>query len=61
MPSRYLIRIESSLHVLETDVVYSDPGPPARDCLIVLSVRYGVDEETLNIVDCDRIFDDEPT
>ena len=27
-------------------------------CLIALSVRYGVDEETLHIVDCDRLFDD---
>jgi hypothetical protein len=46
---------------LETDVAYRDPGPPERDCLIALSVRYGVDEETLTIVDCRRIFDDEPT
>jgi hypothetical protein len=57
-PSRYLIRVSSSAHVLETDVVYHDPGPPPLHCLIVLSVRYGVDEETLHIVDCDRLFDD---
>jgi hypothetical protein len=57
-PSRYLIRIASSTHVLETDVVYRDPGPPQMDCLIALSVRYSVDEETLYIVDCYRIFDD---
>lgn len=59
MPSRYLLRIESSPHILETDVVYRDPGPPARDCLIALSVRYGLDEETLFIVDLRRIFEDE--
>jgi hypothetical protein len=58
-PSRILLRIESSLHILETDVVYSDPGPPPRDCLIALSVRYGVDEETLIIVDCYRICNDD--
>jgi hypothetical protein len=58
-PSRILLRIESSLHILETDVVYSDPDPPPRDCLIALSVRYGVDEETLIIVDCYRICNDD--
>jgi hypothetical protein len=58
-PSRYLLRIESSLDVLQTDVVYRDPGPPVRDCLIALSVRYSVDEETLIIVDCRRIFDND--
>jgi hypothetical protein len=60
MPSRQLLRIASSRHILETDVVYTDPGPPERDCLITLSVRYGVDEETLYIVDCLRLFEDEP-
>jgi hypothetical protein len=58
VPSRNLLRIESSPHPLQTDIVYRDPGPSARDCLIVLFVRYGVDEETLRIVDCDRFFDD---
>jgi hypothetical protein len=57
-PSQHLIRVPTSVHVLQTDVVYRDPGPPLRHCLIVLSVRYGVDEETLHIVDCDRLFDD---
>ena len=57
-PSRNLLRVESSPHPLQSDIVYRDPGPPARDCLIVLFVRYGVDEETLRIVDCDRYFDD---
>jgi hypothetical protein len=59
MPSRNLLRIESSPHPLQTDIVYSDPGPPVRDRLIVLFVRYSVDEETLMIVDCDRLFIDE--
>jgi hypothetical protein len=57
-PSRYLMRVASSAHVLETDVVYHHPGPPPLHCLVVSSVRYGVDEETLHIVDCDRLFDD---
>jgi hypothetical protein len=57
-PSRHLIRVPSSVHILQTDVVYLDPGPPPRHCPLVLSVRYGVDEETLHIVDCDRLFDD---
>jgi hypothetical protein len=60
MPSRNLLRIESSFHALQTDIVLSDPGPPARECLVVLNVRYGSDEETLFIVDCDRLFDDQP-
>ena len=59
MPSRNLLRIESALHVLQSDVVYRDPGPP-RDCLIALGVRYGADEETLTIVDCDQLLDDRP-
>jgi hypothetical protein len=59
MPSRYLLRIESAEHVLQSDVAYHDPGPPARDCIIALSVRYGVDEETLTIVDCYRLCNDE--
>jgi hypothetical protein len=57
-PSRYLLRIASSPHVLETDVVYTDPGPPELNGLVALSVRYSVDEETLYIVDCYRIFDE---
>jgi hypothetical protein len=57
-PSQHLIRVPSSVHVLQADVVYRDPGPPPRHCVIVLSVRYGVDEETLHVVDCDRHFDD---
>jgi hypothetical protein len=60
MPSRNLLRIDSASHVLQTDIVYRDPGPPSRECLIVLSVRYGLDEESLYIVDCDRLFDDKP-
>jgi hypothetical protein len=57
-PSRNLIRVGNSLHALQSDLVIHDPGPPARDHLIVLSVRYGVDEETLYIVDCDRLVED---
>jgi hypothetical protein len=34
-PSRNLLRIESSPHTLQTDVVFRDPGPPAPDCLVV--------------------------
>ena len=58
-PRYHLIRVPSKAHVLEADVVYRDPGPPPRDCLVALFVRYDVDEETLHIVDRDRIFDDD--
>ena len=61
MPSRNLLRVDSASHILQTDIVYRDPGPPSRDCLIVLSVRYGIDEESLYIADCERLFDDKPT
>ena len=57
-PNRILIRVEDSPHALQTDVVIHDPGPPARDYLIALSVRYGADEETLYIVDCDRLVEE---
>jgi hypothetical protein len=60
MPSRNLLRVDSASHILQSDVLYRDPGPPSRDCLIVLSVRYGADEESLYIVDCARLLDDKP-
>jgi hypothetical protein len=60
-PSRNLLRIESSSHPLQTDIVFRDPGPPVRDGLVVLYIRYGVDEETLYIVDCDLLFVDQPS
>lgn len=57
-PTRNLIRVDGSPHALQADLVIHEPGPPARDHLIVLSVRYGVDEETLHIVDCDRLVEE---
>jgi hypothetical protein len=54
-PTRHPLRIRSPADTLESDVVVHEPGAPARDWMIVLSVRYGTDEETLYIVDCDRL------
>jgi hypothetical protein len=60
MPSQKLIRIESAVHVLQSDIIYRHPGPRPRDCLITLCVRYGADEETLFVVDCDQLDEDGP-
>ncbi len=57
-PSRHLIRIQGPTDDLASDIVVHDPGPPARDLYIVLSVRYGVDEETLTVVNCDCLTED---
>ncbi len=35
-PSRNLIRVDSLTHVLQSDLVIADPGPPGRNYLIVL-------------------------
>ena len=34
IPSRLLLRIESAQHVLQSDVIYRDPGPPPQECII---------------------------
>lgn len=59
-PSRHLIRVEASTHTMQCDLTVQDPGPPPKDYFIVLFVRYATDEETLLIVDCERLVEDRP-
>jgi hypothetical protein len=60
-PPRHLIRIGPPDDTLQFDVAARDPGPPALDYLISLSVRYHADEETLLIYDCDYLVLDVET
>jgi hypothetical protein len=57
-PSRQLLRTDAAGRIYQSDVVYFDPGPPPRACVITLALRYEVDETTLTIVDCDRLCSD---
>ena len=57
-PSRKLIRVRYPDDGLFHDWIVSETGAPHGDVLYAFRVRYGVDEETLWIDDCDRMFDD---
>jgi hypothetical protein len=51
--SRNVLRVESSTHPLQSDVVFRDSPPPARDWLVVPFLPCNANEKTLTIVDCD--------
>lgn len=57
-PSRYLIRVRTPTDDLASDIVVHDVDSPPRDLYIILSVRYGVDEQTLYVVTCDCLIED---
>jgi hypothetical protein len=59
-PARQLIRVGPPYDALYFDLVVSEAGAPHRDVLYTFTVRYSVDEETLWLGDCDRMFDDPP-
>jgi hypothetical protein len=56
-PARRLIRVGPPYDALYYDWVVSESGVSRGDVLYTFRVRYGVDEETLWIDDCDRMFD----
>lgn len=56
-PRLLLIRVGPPHHKLQYDLVVSDTGPPRRDSLYSFTVRYGADEETLFVVDCELIVE----
>jgi hypothetical protein len=60
-PARQLIRVGPPYDALYFDWVVSEIGRPDRDVLYTFTVRYATDEETLWIVDCDRMFGDPTT
>jgi hypothetical protein len=57
-PARQLIRVGPPCDVLCYDLIVSEPEVPRRDVLYTFTVRYSFDEETLWIVECDRMFED---
>jgi hypothetical protein len=59
-PARQLIRVGPPDDALFYDLVVSETGAPHPDVLYTFRVRYGADEETLWIDDCDRLFEDPP-
>ncbi len=59
-PARQLIRVGPPYDALYYDWVVAGGGVRDGGVLYTFRIRYGVDEETLWIDDCDRVFD-EPT
>jgi hypothetical protein len=57
-PARQLIGVGPPYDALCYDLIVSEASVPRRDVLYTFTVRYSVDEETLWIVECDRMFDD---
>jgi hypothetical protein len=57
-PARRLIRVGPPHDALFYDWVVSEAGAPHGDVLYTFRVRYSVDEETLWIDNCERMFDD---
>jgi hypothetical protein len=58
-PRRRLIRVGPPYDELQYDVIVAGVGSPPRDILYSFTVRYGADEETLFVVDCDRLDEDD--
>ncbi len=51
------IRVGPPHDKLQYDLVVTDAGSTARDALYSFTVRYGADEETLFVVDCELIVE----
>lgn len=54
---RQLIRVGPPHDELQYDVIVMGVGSPPRGILYSFTVRYGADEETLFVVDCDRLHE----
>src|SRR6476620_4245229 len=59
-PNQFLIRIGPPYDVLMYDLIVDDPAKPHLDFLYSFTVRYGADEETLIVVDCDLLVEERP-
>jgi len=59
-PTRQLIRVRPPDDTLQFDLIVTDAGPPHRDVLYTFTVRYGADEETLFVVECELLAEDHP-
>jgi hypothetical protein len=56
-PKSQLIRVGRPYDALQYDLVITDAGAPRRDALYSFTVRYGADEATLYVVDCELIVE----
>ncbi len=59
-PTRQLIRVGPPDDTLQFDLIIIDAGAQRRDVLYTFTVRYGADEETLFVVECERLAEDRP-
>jgi len=59
-PTRQLIRVGPPDDTLQFDLIVTGEGPPRRDVLYTFTVRYGADEETLFVVECELLAEDRP-
>ncbi len=60
-PSHHLIRVGPPYEAMQYDLIVTNTGSPRRDSLYSFTVRYGADEETLFVVDCELIVDQRPS
>jgi hypothetical protein len=59
-PTQQLVRVYGTTDTLQYSFVTHDETDPAlRDHLFVFTVRYGMDEETLVICDCEHLAAEE--
>jgi hypothetical protein len=56
-PKRLLVRVGPPHEALQYDLIVSSAGTPRRDSLYTFTVRYGADEQTLYVVDCELIVE----
>jgi len=59
-PARQLIRVGPPHDALQFDLIVTDSGASRRDVLYTFTVRYGADEETLFVVECELLAEDHP-
>jgi hypothetical protein len=56
-PKRLLMRVGPPHDALQYDLIVTSSGTPRRDSLYTFTVRYGSDEQTLFVVDCELIVE----
>jgi hypothetical protein len=59
-PSQRLIRVLPPHDTLQFDLIVTAAEGPRHETLYTFTVRYGADEETLFILDCELLVEDEP-
>ena len=59
-PKLLLLRVGPPYDALQYDLIITGGDPPRRDALYSFTVRYGADEQTLFVVDCELIVEQRP-